>query len=116
MNELRKQLTISRSRLDEVNQLLADPKNPLVNGLLEIVKEVPNDAAKHEGGDPDAEQCLDHPSDILDYFMPKADVLKNGLMEKFERNYIEKHVSVNKTADALTRAGIDILVAKNAHE
>jgi hypothetical protein len=42
MNELRKRLTISRSRLDEINQLLADPKNPLVNGLLEIVKEVPN--------------------------------------------------------------------------
>ncbi len=38
MNELRKQLTISRSRLDEINQLLVDPKNPLVNGLLEIVK------------------------------------------------------------------------------
>jgi hypothetical protein len=48
--------------------------------------------------------------------MPKADVLKNGLMEKFERNYIEKHVSINKTADVLTRAGIDIVVAKNAHE
>jgi hypothetical protein len=48
--------------------------------------------------------------------MPKADVLKNGLMEKFERNYIEKHVSLNKTADVLTRAGIDIVVAKNAHE
>src|SRR5512137_3047541 len=38
MNDLRKQLTISRNRLDEINQLLADPKNPLVNGLLEIVK------------------------------------------------------------------------------
>jgi hypothetical protein len=84
--------------------------------LVEIAKEVPNIAAKHEGGDPEAEKCLDHPSDILDYFMPKADVLKNGLMEKFECNYIEKHVSLNKTADALTQAGIDILVAKNAHE
>jgi len=42
-------------------------------------------------------------------------VLKNGLMEKFERNYIEKHVSLNKTADALIRAGIDVVVAKNAH-
>jgi len=83
--------------------------------LVEIAKEVPNIAAKHEGGDPEAEQCLDHPSDILDYFMPKADVLKNGLMEKFERNYIEKHVSLNKTADALIRAGIDVIVAKNVH-
>ena len=38
MKDLRKELTISRNRLDEINQLLADPKNPLVNGLLEIVK------------------------------------------------------------------------------
>jgi len=36
MKNLRKQLTISRNRLDEINQVLADPKNPLVNGLLEI--------------------------------------------------------------------------------
>jgi hypothetical protein len=84
--------------------------------LVEIAKEVPNIAAKHEGGDPEAEQCLDHPSDILDYFMPKIDVLKSGLMEKFERNYIEKHVSLNKTADALIRAGIDVIVARNAHD
>jgi len=47
--------------------------------------------------------------------MPKADVLKYGLMEKFERNYIEKHVSLNKKAECLIRAGIDVLVAKNAH-
>jgi len=83
--------------------------------LVEIAKEVPNIAAKHEGGDPEVEQTLDHPSDILEYFMPKADVLKNGLMEKLERNYIEKHVSLNKTADALIRAGIDVIVAKNVH-
>ena len=82
---------------------------------MEIAKEVPNIAAKHEGGDPEEGQCLDHPSNILDYFMPKADVLKNGLMGKFERNYVEKHVSLNKTADALIRAGIDVIVAKNAH-
>jgi hypothetical protein len=63
--------------------------------LVEIAKEVPNIAAKHEGGDPEVEQTLDHPSDILDYFMPKADALKSGLMEGFERNYIEKHVSLN---------------------
>jgi len=83
--------------------------------LVEIAKEVPNIAAKHEGGDPEVEQTLDHPSDILEYFMPKADVLKNGLMGKLERNYIEKHISLNKTADALIRAGIDIIVAKNVH-
>jgi len=39
--------------------------------------------------------------------MPKPDVLNYGL--------IEKHVSLNKTAESLIRAGIDVLVAKNAH-
>jgi len=38
--------------------------------------------------------------------MPKADVLKYGLMEKFERNYIEKHVSLNKTAESLIRGAL----------
>jgi len=54
--------------------------------------------------------------ELLVFHRPaKADVLKYGLMEKFERNYIEKHVSLNKKAECLIRAGIDVLVAKNAH-
>lgn len=83
--------------------------------LVEVAKDVPNVAAKHEGGDPEVEETLDHPSDILDYFMPKSEVLQGGLMEKFERNYIEKHIALNKTADALTTAGIGIVAASHLH-
>ena len=83
--------------------------------LVELAKEVPNIAAKHEGGEPEVEETLEHPSDIMDYFLPKTEVLQKGLMEMLERNYIEKHRSVNKTADALTRAGIGVVAAENLH-
>lgn len=83
--------------------------------LVEIAKEVPNIAAKHEGGDPDREAALEHPSDIMDYFIPKAEVVEKGLMDALLRNYLEKHHSVNLTADALTRAGIGVVCAANLH-
>ncbi len=83
--------------------------------LVELAKEVPNIAAKHEGGEPEVEETLDHPSDILDYFLPKNEVLEKGLMEKLERNFIEKHISVNKTAEALTRAGLGVVAAEKLH-
>jgi hypothetical protein len=84
--------------------------------LVEVAPEVPNISAKHEGGTPEVEQTLEHPSDILDYFMAKADVEEKGLMPALERNYIEKHRAVNRTADALTRAGIDVVCAWNLHK
>ena len=84
--------------------------------LVEIAKEVPNISAKHEGGEPEIEAELDHPSDILDYFMAKTDVESQGLMPALERNYLEKHRSVNLTADALTRAGIAVVSAKKLHK
>ena len=39
--------------------------------LVELAADVPNISAKHEGGDPDVEATREHPSDILDYFLPK---------------------------------------------
>lgn len=84
--------------------------------LLEVAKEVPNISAKHEGGTPEVEKTLDHPSDILDYFAPKADIEAKGLMPAMERNYLEKHNAVNRTADALTRAGIDVVCAPALHQ
>ena len=83
--------------------------------LVEIAREVPNISAKHEGGEVDIEAELEHPSDILDYFMAKGDVEKQGLMPALEQNYIEKHRSTNLTADALTRAGIGVVYAGNLH-
>jgi hypothetical protein len=83
--------------------------------LVEIARDVTNISAKHEGGEVDIEAELEHPSDILDYFMAKSDVEKQGLMPALEQNYIEKHRSTNLTADALTRAGIGVVYAGNLH-
>ena len=84
--------------------------------LVEIAQEVPNISAKHEGGEVEIEQELEHPSDILDYFMAKSDVEEQGLMPALEQNYIEKHRSTNLTADALTRAGIGVVCASELHK
>jgi hypothetical protein len=84
--------------------------------LVEIAKIVPNISAKHEGGEVEIEQDLDHPSDILDYFMAKSDVESQGLMPALEQNYIEKHRSTNLTADALSKAGIGVVCATELHK
>jgi hypothetical protein len=84
--------------------------------LIEIAKEVPNISAKHEGGEVETEKELDHPSDVLDYFMTKTDIEKQGLMPALERNYIDKHRSTNLTADALTKAGIGVVCASALHK
>lgn len=83
--------------------------------LVEIAKTVPNISAKHEGGDVEVEKTREHPSDILDYFMPKDDVLSNDLMGAMTRNWLDKHDAVNNTAKALTEAGIAVIAAKNLH-
>jgi len=84
------------------------------DGLLELVKTVPNISAKHEGGNPEDEQGLAHPSDILDYFREKKEVESSGDMDALTRNYLMKHKAVNDTAAALTKAGLSF-VAAGAH-
>jgi hypothetical protein len=83
--------------------------------LVRIAAEVPNISAKHEGGEPEVERTLDHPSDILDYFAAKADLEAAGLMPALERNYLEKHRSANLTAAALVAAGIGVVCAEKLH-
>ena len=83
--------------------------------LVEVAKDVPNISAKHEGGDPEIEETREHPSDILEYFLPKEDIAKQGLTDVLEKNYLDKQDALNKTADALTRAGIGVICAKNLH-
>jgi len=83
--------------------------------LLEIAGRVPNISAKHEGGDPDVEQTRDHPSDILDYFRDKEEVLQSNHMALLERNYLDKHEAVNRTARALTEHGLSFVAAKHLH-
>lgn len=83
--------------------------------LVEIAATVPNISAKHEGGEVEIEKERDYPSDILDYFRTKEDILENGLMDALEQNYLDKHDALNLTADALTRAGIGVVYARNLH-
>jgi len=84
--------------------------------LVEVAREVSNIAAKHEGGDPEVDAAREHPSDILDYFLTKEEILSRGLMDALERNYLDKHDAVNRTADALLKAGIGVVCAWNLHK
>ena len=83
--------------------------------LVEVAKDVPNISAKHEGAGPEVDSIREHPSDILEYFLSKKEILENGLMEALERNYLDKHDALNKTANELTRAGIGVIPAGNIH-
>ena len=83
--------------------------------LVEVAGEVPNISAKHEGGDPEIEETREHPSDILEYFLPKEDIAKQGLTDALEKSYLDKQDALNKTADALTKAGIGVICAENLH-
>lgn len=83
--------------------------------LVEIAGHVANISAKHEGGDPELEQTREHPSDILDYFRDKAEVEETGDMPFLERNYLDKHDALNRTARALTEHGFALVAARNLH-
>ncbi len=83
--------------------------------LLEIASRVKNISAKHEGGEVCVEKDSEHPSDILDYFVPRCDAESNGLCECMLRNYLDKHNAVNNTAKALTEKGLTFIAANNLH-
>jgi len=86
-----------------------------IEELIEIADHVKNVSAKHEGGVPSIEKTRQHPSDILDYFMPKKDVVAKELMPEFLQNYMDKHAAVNRTAELLTRKGLTFIAAQNLH-
>jgi len=87
-----------------------------LNELLQIADHVKNISAKHEGGIPEIDKTRDHPSDILDYFIPKKDIIEKGLMPKLLQNYLDKHDAVNRTARALTEKGLTFMAAQNLHK
>ncbi|MDH7558042.1 MAG: hypothetical protein QHH18_05490 [Candidatus Bathyarchaeota archaeon] len=87
-----------------------------LNELLEIADHIKNISAKHEGGIPEIDKNREHPSDILDYFIPKKDILEKGLMPKLLRNYLDKHDAVNRTAEALTKKGLTFIAAQKLHK
>ena len=83
--------------------------------LVEIAGHVANISAKHEGGDPEVELTRDRPSDILDYFRDKSEIEAAGDMPFLERNYLDKHDALNRTARTLTENGLAVIAARNLH-
>jgi len=86
------------------------------NELVDLSSRVANISAKHEGGIPEVDSAREHPSDILDYFRAKDEILETGDMPALERNYLDKHEAVNRTARALTEHGLSFIAAQNLHQ
>ena len=84
--------------------------------LLEIADHVRNISAKHEGGVPELEAASDYPSDILDYFRTKEDIIEAGHMPLHLANYLGKHHALNRTAEELTKRGLTFLAAPKLHK
>jgi len=61
------------------------------------------------------EQKRDHPSDILEYFLPRADIEAKGLMQSITQNYLDKHEAINVTAKSLTEKGLAFIAAPKLH-
>ena len=126
-NETIRQAHIIRKRLGLENQvrfehhitetyksIVPQPYNRR-DELVDLAKDVPNISAKHEGGEPETESKRDHPSDIFDYFAAKTDILADNAMDLMEQNYLDKHESVNLTAQALIKSGIGVIPAQKLH-
>lgn len=83
--------------------------------LASLARQVPNLSAKHEGGDPSIEQTRDHPSDILDYFRSKAEIIAAGDWDRLTLNFLDKFDAVNHTARSLTEQGLAVVAAPQLH-
>jgi hypothetical protein len=83
--------------------------------LVQLADHVANISAKHEGGDPFIEEGLAHPSDILDYFREKKEVIEAGDWDGLKRNFMEKVAAANHSACALTENGLSFIAAQNLH-
>ena len=83
--------------------------------LLEAAHHIANISAKHEGGDPDIDQNRPHPSDILDYFRDKEEIIASGDWDHLTLNFLDKVDAVNETARALTERGFSFVAAQRLH-
>ena len=84
--------------------------------LIEIADHVANISAKHEGGDPEIDETRQHPSDILDYFRDKTEIIESGDWENLTTNFMDKFDAVNRTARALTEHGLSFIAAQYLHK
>ncbi|HSG86990.1 MAG TPA: hypothetical protein VLA23_11690 [Candidatus Limnocylindrales bacterium] len=83
--------------------------------LVALCDHVPNVSAKHEGGDPEVEAAHEHPSDILDYFRDKDEIIASGDWDALTDDFIDKLDATNHTARDLTEAGLAFVAAQELH-
>ncbi len=83
--------------------------------LVELADHVANISAKHEGGDPEIDAAREHPSDILDYFRDKEEIMASGDWEHLTQNFMDKLEATNRTAWALTEHGLSFIAAQHLH-
>ena len=83
--------------------------------LVELAPNVKNISAKHEGGDVEVDSKRDHPSDILDYFRAKEEIIKANHWDSLRINYLDRQEAINTTARILTENGISFIAARNLH-
>jgi hypothetical protein len=81
-----------------------------------VADHVANISAKHEGGDPEIDETREHPSDILDYFRDKQEIIESGDWDYMAQNFMDKFEATNKTAYALTKQGLCFVAAQNLHK
>ncbi len=84
--------------------------------LVQLADHVANISAKHEGGDPEVEPGHSHPSDILDYFREKQEVIASGDWDCLRLNFLDKFDALNHTARDLTKNGLSFVAARNLHK
>jgi len=84
--------------------------------LVQVADHVANISAKHEGGDPEIDQGRTHPSDILDYFRDKSEIIESGDWDNLLFNFLDKFDACNHTARALTENGLSFIAAQNLHK
>ena len=84
--------------------------------LIELADHVANISAKHEGGDPEVDGARAHPSDILDYFRDKKEVMDNHDWDNLQTNFMDKFDATNNTARALTQNGLAFVAASKLHK
>ena len=57
----------------------------------------------------------EHPSDILDYFRDKQEIIDSGDWDALCQNFLDKWDATNHTARALTEHGFAVIAARNLH-
>jgi len=84
--------------------------------LVQLADHVANISAKHEGGDLELQSVRAHPSDILEYFRAKDEIIASGDWDNLQINFLDKFDALNRTARALTEKGLSFVAARKLHK